>query len=651
MRIIHTINDGVFKATNLESLKRQIEEYYSIKGYTPKVTIDHQWIIVDINTQLLEKAEADINKAAALCNQRKFDEAQVLIKKALIIFPFLSEGHRMLAQIEMEHGNIDNAIDNDLDALKCDPRNIWALVLMGILQMKKDDVETARKYFDKVLEYAPDNYIANNNIGATLLEKGKYEEALKYFDQSIKSNNSYPNGYYGKAMVYFRRNDFGKAFSIAHEGCIKSKPCPENAGIREHLVSILIESAKRRVKEINYQNIIDAVVDIIHDDDKTPIEFVRDEKQFTYAHLEYADNHFRDRHLLKYKQSDMTPHLILHELMHLSMNNKAKAAGRNKVIISKDAQFEKFAKTYSVFYRKLSERMGDQESRKIFRELFDGLGLQLMNCPLDLFVEQKVYDIIDARPIQLLSLLKQEEDNIAGVKRMANDSMIPPQIVNVNKVMQLVTSTMLKKLYGIEFRMHYNPTKLQIEQAQDLFDEYEAYEETFKDGDEYELIDYFAKSLRMTDYISIEDRMPNTNNRPDNSENNDNTRSYLTPEEQAQQEEFDKIHGEGQNPMRDMMMAMYMVSALEYFEGMSMDNIRKIAFQIAMLGVGGINPTKQGYEVLAIPNKKFSGYELLAYYYVSWKIAEPDKLKMLGLPFDNAYVTAKQMFDARKGRK
>ncbi len=648
MKIIHTLSDGVFKADNIESLKKQVEEYYSIKGYIPKVTIEGQLIIIELDEDLLNKAQDDYNKATELCNQRKFDEAKTLVQRALKTFPAFSDAYRTLGQIEIEKGNNEEAADHILEALKCDPRNIWALVLMGNLLMKKN-IQAARKYFEKALEYSPDNHIANNNIGAILLEECKYDEALKYFDQSIMYDSTYPNGYYGKAMVYFRRNNFAKAFSVAHEGCLKAKDCPENVNIMARLTGILIESAKKRTQEINYQNIIDAVVDIIHDDDKTPIEFIRDEKQYTYAHLEYADYHGRNKHLLKYKQSDVTSHLILHELMHLSMNNKAKAAGRNKMVMYSDDHYRRFAKTYSVFYRKLTERVGNKEAGQIFHQIFEGLGLQLMNCPLDLFVEQKVYDIVDARPIQLLSLLKQEQNNIAGVQKMANDKLFPPQIVNVNKIMQLVTSTKLKKLYGVDFRKQYQATKLQLEQAQDLYDEYEAYEDSFKDGDEYELIDYFARSLRMTDYISIKDYIPEDGTPA--FEDDEPTRSHLTPEEQKQQEAFDKAYGENKNPLLDMMMIMYMVAALEYFDGMPMEEIRKIAFQIAMLGVGGIDPNKKGYQILAMPEKEFGGNELLAYYYVSWKIAEPDKLKMLGLPFDDNYVKAKQVFDAKKGKK
>ena len=70
-----------------------------------------------------------------------------------------------------------------------------------------------------------------------------------------------------------------------------------------------------------------------------------------------------------------------------------------------------------------------------------------------------------------------------------------------------------------------------------------------------------------------------------------------------------------------------------------------------MLGCGGISPDqKSGYKVNSIPDKDFGGYQLLAYYYVSWAIAIPEQLDMLQLPFKKAYETATQMYNAKKNK-
>ena len=65
-----------------------------------------------------------------------------------------------------------------------------------------------------------------------------------------------------------------------------------------------------------------------------------------------------------------------------------------------------------------------------------------------------------------------------------------------------------------------------------------------------------------------------------------------------------------------------------------------------MVGVTGIDPKKK-YSIKSIPDKEFGGYQFLAYYYVSWARAIPEKLNHLGLPFSKAYESALSMYNAK----
>ena len=77
---------------------------------------------------------------------------------------------------------------------------------------------------------------------------------------------------------------------------------------------------------------------------------------------------------------------------------------------------------------------------------------------------------------------------------------------------------------------------------------------------------------------------------------------------------------------------------------LSKDEIRNIAFDIAVQGEYGYHPEKDGYKLKSIKDKEFSGYHILAYYYVSWALAMPDMLSQLQLPFDKEYNLAQSMF-------
>jgi hypothetical protein len=92
-----------------------------------------------------------------------------------------------------------------------------------------------------------------------------------------------------------------------------------------------------------------------------------------------------------------------------------------------------------------------------------------------------------------------------------------------------------------------------------------------------------------------------------------------------------------------MAVVMYMVEAIQYFKDLPKEQIKKIAYEIAILGDQGFFPENEGYQVASMPEKTFSGYHILAYFYVSWAMAMPEVLHELKMPFDKEYEMAKMM--------
>ncbi|TVL98970.1 MAG: hypothetical protein CV087_19760 [Candidatus Brocadia sp. WS118] len=71
--------------------------------------------------------------------------------------------------------------------------------------------------------------------------------------------------------------------------------------------------------------------------------------------------------------------------------------------------------------------------------------------------------------------------------------------------------------------------------------------------------------------------------------------------------------------------------------------LKEIATEIAMQGIHGYSTDGTIYRLANVPGKKFTGYEILAWYYVSWAMAMPEMLKELRLPYDREYELAKAM--------
>lgn len=71
--------------------------------------------------------------------------------------------------------------------------------------------------------------------------------------------------------------------------------------------------------------------------------------------------------------------------------------------------------------------------------------------------------------------------------------------------------------------------------------------------------------------------------------------------------------------------------------------LKEIATEIAMQGIHGYSTDGTIYRLANVPGKKFTGYEILAWYYVRWAMAMPEMLKELRLPYEREYKVAKAM--------
>lgn len=638
-------------------------------GYSAEVTIDGDFVKVKVDQKDLEQSQKEFNEITALCEKRQFKEAHSRLEQFLKKHSRHSEGYRILAQMEMEAGNIDKAIDIDIEALRCNPKNIWALILMGNLYSKyKDNYEIGRTYYDSVLKYSPDNFIAINNVAALMMENEDYVSAIPLFEKSLEGDKKYANAYYGLAVCYYNQRENQKAFDTALKGCLLADIRSENPQVMDELHKIMLASAHAVVESTNYMNVVLGIKDEIEMKYNQKIEIVKDDTLDLSAKLEYGPTHHRDYHLIKYNpKKPFMEHLAIHEMMHLQMNLEADKVNSNKVIISNNDNVIAFRTKYAAWIKKLVNRFDHSKAMDVVEQIHKGYMLQVMNCPLDLFVEKRMYDKYPiVRAIQLLSLMEQETYNIKAIKGSENSKFVPFDIVQNSKVMNIVTSMHFEHLFGLRFYQEYKPTRAQFDQAKDFYDEFLAYDD-YKPGEEYELVEYFMDSLHAERFMSILplsdyfddsfDRMEKTKAMRDAALGEDapvggNSFDGLTEEQKKNQDDFYAQNKDGEDPMKTMMMSMYMLGALEYFDGMDKMEIKKIAFEIAMIGTTGISPDKKsGYKVPSIPEKDFGGYQLLAYYYVSWALAIPEMLASLGLPFDTAWATAQEMWKKKKGNQ
>jgi len=473
------------------------------------------------------------------------------------------------------------------------------------------------------------------------------DEGLQYLMKAFSINPDYPNTLYGIALVNQMKGNNDTAFEFALK-CIKK--CGEGEkGLSRNAQQLILESAQALVKTDIGKKPFDDYRKQLQKKSGKEIKVEIDNTLDTAAKFEFAEKYDRDYHLVKYNpKHPAIYHLVMHELVHLDFATDARNDNRNKLFISN-------FKTKSVFLNDLRQHrqvlikkgLSEPSINEYFDLLFDGINRQIFNAPIDLFIEDKLFqEYKEIRPYQLLSLYSLISDGIKATTDKSIISLSPVSILRASKILNLIGAYQYRDLYGIDLTGNFKANTLEDKTAKEMYAEFYDYRDDRESGEEYELVENWAKDLKLEKYFELVDE-----------EINSNAKSYDDIIEKIERDPFDL---ETRDPIKDkemeefqrsqkemgtnMAVVMYMVDALEFFQKMPKQKIKEIAYEIALQGTQGYRPENKNYIIGLIPDKKFSGYHILAYYYVSWSLVMPEMLPQLQLPYDNEYKLALTLF-------
>jgi Flp pilus assembly protein TadD len=549
-----------------------------------------------------------------------------------------------MGQILSDEGNQEEAVNCLIDALRWDSKNGWALLMMGNIFAKfKDDVSTAMKYYDQALIANPKDNITINNIGANLLQQGKLEQAKKYFYEALKINDQYPNALFALGMIAEMEGDLQSAFysTIQAIKLNKNKDILYQNSVRQ-----AFEIAKKVISSDTGKKIYREYRHKLEFEGDRGIDIVQDEEIPTAAKFEFAENYKREVHIVRYKPSyPAVEHLIMHELVHLDFVIEARKEDLNQLFISNQNNKSQFIQTLESTIKKFN-KMGISEKSiaDYCSNLFDGLNRQIFNAPIDLFIEHKLFnEYSDLRPYQFISLYTMLQEGLKAVTDKKIVELSPKEIISKSKVYNLVNAIQFKELFGIDFNKEFNANAAEVKLANDFFAEFIEYRDDKGPAEEYELVQHWAEDLKLDKNFELVSETQFRTKRTDID-------SLLTAIEKDpleleakdsfKEREMEKFLKSQQTIGTNMAVVMFMVDALQYFEGKPTEEIKKIAIEIAMQGTQGYHPDNNGYRISAIKGKTFTGYHILAYYYVSWALAIPEMLSQLQLPYDEEYKLA-----------
>lgn len=434
MQIIHKITDFLF--TIFPELSKGDEQliidtlaqYYSYGPFKPKVTIDGEFVIIDVDTSTIVSQDVDYRKAIELCEKRNFKLAKPILEKLIQGNPTISEYHRVLGQILSEEGNQEDAIDCLIDALKWDPKNGFALIMMGNIYTRyKDDIDTAIKYYNEALNQNPNDHIAITNLGTNLIQLGKWEDGLRYLEQAFKINQKYPNTCFGLGLA---NEKLGRTL-IAFEWAIEAA---KNCGIHDQellnqSIKLAFSTAEIITKGNTGKEIFNQYKSYLEIKTDKSVKVEVDDSIPTAAKMEYAENYNREYHLIKHKSNYLAvEHLMMHELVHLDFSFQAQTQELNKVYVSTIEKEKLFISDYGKTIHKLKkDGYSDSSISNFMKGLYVGINRQIFNTPIDLFIEDFLYkNYPELRPFQFISLyalIMESKDAVTDKKAIS----LPPK--------------------------------------------------------------------------------------------------------------------------------------------------------------------------------------------------------------------------------
>lgn len=653
MKIIHRIDNFLFTIfpeligggnTLIISV---LENYYSFGQFKSEVNIENEWVTIEIDTPKILQQQADYNKTVDLCEKGRYTEAKPILQKLIKNNPGNSDFYRIMGQILSDEGKQDDAIDCLIDALRWNPNNGWALIMMGNIFAKfKNDIPTAMKYYDQAVIANPNESIAINNIGGNLLQQGKIEEAKKYFNKALIINENYPNTHFALGMIAGIENEPESAFLSTLKAVKLNK---NNDSLLENSIKQLFQLAKKIIQTdtavIAYKKY---KLKLEFEGDKE-IDIIEDAEIPTAAKFEFAENYNRPKHIIRYKSEyPAVEHLIMHELVHLDFVIAARKENLNMLFVSNQTNKKQFISKLEPTVKNLKKTgLSEEEIANQCTKLFEAINLQLFNTPIDLFIEDYIYrDYAELRPFQLISLYTLCKEGIKAVTDKQVLELFQPDLISKIKIYNIVNGLQLKDLYGIDLINEYKAKQTELRMAKDFYNEYLDYKDDRQTGEEYELVHNWAtdlkldKNFELIDEINYRNKRTDINSILDSIEKDPYDTETKNPFKDREMEKFQKSQREiGLN----MAVVMFMEEALLYFKNMNTDEIKNIAFELATQGIHGYNPDNTNYRLSSMPDKLFSGYHILAYYYVSWAIALPDMLADLHLPYEKEYKMANSM--------
>ena len=556
-------------------------------------------------------------KAAKRATEGNYSKAIGIFKRVLELQPSLYSARRDLAMAYMEIGDVENATNHLMEVLLLDSGDAWSWVVLANLYIRdKSDLETGEDFLRRALLIKPGDAWALNSLAVVCQKRGKTEEAISLFEKAILANPDFANPYYGEAVLFEATQQPEKAlgllnrlFARAKMQDARSQPVFDNA--RQLFAKMKADLASQSQSEAfkcvqNYKAEMETL---------SGFPILIEEREFedkVGARIQMAWKHGRDYHLIATRRGyspELLAHLEAHELTHLKMESEARKVGRNLF-------FATTAKTRETAIRSVSgdllkwrrEGYSEDSITKVTLSMIGGLCGFLFNCPIDMLIERYICNTFPVLgPAQFLSV------RVMAMEAWQTNSNPDIRRLTPRKIMQ--ASLALNGAYCLFLDEQFQSASAfaalykgldTFELSKRLCKHWSQRSRNLGAGDEYRLVDEFADMTGLRGWYEwkpdAEDHDVTTAGRRERTTNPELLRE------------------------KHPAAVWHLLSALERYDTLPVEKIREIAFEIAVLGENGLDyaDPETKYTLRSIPDKNFSGLQIMCLMYAGFKRIAPE---------------------------
>jgi hypothetical protein len=220
------------------------------------------------------------------------------------------------------------------------------------------------------------------------------------------------------------------------------------------------------------------------------------------AKIAMAWKHDADHHLLTIREGNLPEilkdHHALHELHHVLMESEARKAGTNRWFVTtpenRRVAIEAMAKDV-----KQMERKGYAPDAIVegVNQLFHAAVSFLYNCPLDMFIEERIRrDLSQIEEIQFCSVAQLAHDALTVTMRKDLRDFVPSTLLRINDTLNGAYALFVDELLGNATAYSANYRSMStFGQSKDFYEMWKKAAADFHPGDEMKLVDAYANAL------------------------------------------------------------------------------------------------------------------------------------------------------------